>query len=160
MTQPLMYAKIKGHPSVRDLYAQRLIAEGVATQGDVDGWIKEFDTFLDEEFDAGKAYHANKADWLDGKWASVKLPTGDERYVTGVPKQKLVDLGRKMTTVPERISIHRTVERVIAGRREFGQTPGPNWLGQGHEPKVTKSARETRAQVLPKGMTGENERMN
>ncbi|WP_293900753.1 2-oxoglutarate dehydrogenase E1 component [Phenylobacterium sp.] len=118
MTQPLMYAKIKGHPTVRDLYAQRLISEGVCTQGDVDGWIGEFDKFLDEEFDGGKAYHANKADWLDGKWSGLKLPTGDERHATGVPKQKLLDLGRKMTTVPERITMHKTVERVIAGRRE------------------------------------------
>src|SRR6201999_51951 len=56
MTQPLMYQKIKGHPTVRDLYAQRLVAEGVASQGDVDGWIAEFDKFLDEEFDGGKGY--------------------------------------------------------------------------------------------------------
>jgi len=118
MTQPLMYAKIKNHPSVRDLYASRLIAEGVATQDDVDGWISEFDKFLDEEFEAGKQYKANKADWLDGKWSGLKLPSGDERYATGVPKQKLLDLGRKLTTIPERVSVHKTVERVIAGRRE------------------------------------------
>ncbi|MBX3483918.1 2-oxoglutarate dehydrogenase E1 component [Phenylobacterium sp.] len=128
MTQPLMYAKIKDHPTVRDLYAQRLIGEGVCTQADVDGWIREFDQFLDAEFDAGKAYHANKADWLDGKWSSVKLASGDERYATGVAKQKLVDLGRKMTTIPERIAVHKTVERVIAGRREAIETgQGIDW---------------------------------
>jgi len=118
MTQPLMYAKIKGHPSVRDLYATRLIGEGVANQADVDSWIAEFDKYLDAEFDGGKSYAANKADWLDGKWSGLKLPTGDERHATGVPKQKLLDLGRRMTTIPERISVHKTVERVIAGRRE------------------------------------------
>ncbi len=128
MTQPLMYAKIKNHPSVRDLYASRLVAEGVATQADVDGWIAEFDTFLDAEFDGGKAYKANKADWLDGKWSGLKLPTGDERYATGVPKQKLLDLGRKLTTVPERISVHKTVDRVIAARREAIETgQGIDW---------------------------------
>ncbi|MCH1927570.1 hypothetical protein L6232_22510, partial [Shewanella sp. C31] len=94
-----MYAKIKGHPSVRDLYAQRLVAEGVASQGDVDGWIAEFDRFLDAEFDSGKAYKPNKADWLDGKWSGRK-PSGEEKYATGVAMQKLLDLGRKMTTIP------------------------------------------------------------
>ena len=118
MTQPLMYAKIKGHPTVRDLYAQRLVGEGVCSQADVEGWIGEFDTFLDAEFDGGKAYHADKADWLDGKWSGLKLPAGEERHATGVSKQKLTDLGRKMTTVPEGLSVHKTVERVIAGRRE------------------------------------------
>ncbi len=32
-TQPLMYAKIKAHPPVRKLYADRLIEAGVVTQG-------------------------------------------------------------------------------------------------------------------------------
>lgn len=118
MTQPLMYQKIKGHPSVRELYATRLVAEGVATQGEVDGWVTEFAAFLDREFDAGKSYKPNKADWLDGKWAGLRLPEGDERRVTGVPKTKLLDLGRKITTIPERITVHKTVERVIHARRD------------------------------------------
>ncbi|HSC20335.1 MAG TPA: 2-oxoglutarate dehydrogenase E1 component, partial [Solirubrobacterales bacterium] len=118
MTQPLMYQKIKDHPSVRQLYTTRLIGEGVVTQEQVDGWIKAFDTFLDEEFEAGKSYHANKADWLDGKWSGLKLPGAEESRVTGVAKQKLIDLGHKMTSIPKRVSVHKTVARVIAGRRE------------------------------------------
>ncbi|HEV2532703.1 2-oxoglutarate dehydrogenase E1 component [Phenylobacterium sp.] len=118
MTQPLMYAKIKDHPSVRQLYTNRLVAEGVATQAEIDGWIKDFDDFLDQEFDSGKAYHANKADWLDGKWSGLKLPGVEESRVTGVAKQKLLDLGRKITTIPGTITPHKTVARVIEGRRE------------------------------------------
>jgi 2-oxoglutarate dehydrogenase E1 component len=118
MTQPLMYRMIKDHPSVRDLYGARLVTEGTATQAEVDGWIAEFDAFLDKEFDSGKTYHADKADWLDGKWSGLKLPGAEESGVTGVPRQKLLDLGHKITSIPERISVHKTVERVIAGRRE------------------------------------------
>jgi len=128
MTQPLMYAKIKDHPNVRDLYAARLVAEGAATQAEVDGWISEFDAFLDKEFDSGKTYHADKADWLDGKWSGLKLPGSEESGVTGVPKQKLLDLGHKITTVPGRVSVHKTVERVIAGRREaIDKGEGIDW---------------------------------
>ena len=117
MTQPLMYAKIKDHPSTRELYSRRLIAEGVATEADIAGWIAEFDAFLDAEFDAGKTYKANKADWLDGKWAGLALPGDEERRgSTGVPLQKLIDLGRAITTVPDRIDAHKTVRRVIEGR--------------------------------------------
>jgi 2-oxoglutarate dehydrogenase E1 component len=117
MTQPLMYQKIKDHPTVRELYARRLIAEGVLAQDEVDRWVKDFAAYLDREFDAGKTYKADKADWLDGKWSGVTA-AGDERRVTGVPKQKLLDLGLKLTTVPERVAVHKTVERVIQGRRE------------------------------------------
>src|SRR5438477_1906274 len=78
MTQPLMYLKIKHHPTTRELYSQRLIDEGVATHGEIDGWLKEFDAFLDAEFEGGKTYAADRADWLDGKWAGL-APENEER---------------------------------------------------------------------------------
>ncbi|MFN3521031.1 MAG: 2-oxoglutarate dehydrogenase E1 component [Phenylobacterium sp.] len=119
MTQPLMYAKIKGHPTTRELYGQRLVREGVATQEEVDAWVSEFQDFLDQEFEAGKAYKANKADWLDGKWSGLTVPGSDDRRGdTAVPLQKLKDLGRKITAIPEHVTVHKTVERVIHNRRE------------------------------------------
>ncbi len=119
MTSPLMYAKIKDHPSTRELYSQRLVGEGVITDAQVDQWLGEFESFLDAEFEAGKAYKANKADWLDGKWAGFALP-GDEdrRGKTAVPLAKLKDLGKAITTIPSGIDSHKTVKRVIDGRRE------------------------------------------
>merc|ERR1711916_411700 len=68
-TQPIMYKKIKGHPSVQKLYADRLISEGVVSREEVETWLQDFDKFLDEEFEAGKTYSADRADWLDGKWS-------------------------------------------------------------------------------------------
>ncbi len=119
-TQPIMYAKIKDHPSTRDLYAARLIKEGVCSQAEFDGWLKEFDTFLDGEFDAGKAYKATKADWLDGKWSGLGLPEEDERRgTTSVPRAKLVDLGKKITTIPNDVDMHKTLRRVIEGRQQM-----------------------------------------
>jgi 2-oxoglutarate dehydrogenase E1 component len=117
MTQPLMYAKIKGHPTTRELYARRLIGEGVVSQADVDGWIAEFEAFLDAEFEAGKTYQANKADWLDGKWAHMALAEGeDRRGDTAVAAQRLRDIGLKLTAIPERLNAHKTVRRVIENR--------------------------------------------
>ena len=133
MTQPLMYAKIKDHPSVRDLYAARLVGEGVVTQAEVDSWLADFDAFLDREFEAAKDYHADKADWLDGKWSGLKLPGTEENGVTGVSLQKLKDLGGKLTALPARITAHKTVERVIAGRREaIEKGEGLDWATAEH----------------------------
>src|SRR6202000_2973406 len=48
--------------------------------------------------------------------------------VTGVAKQKLLDLGHKLTSIPERVSVHKTVDRVIAARREAIDTgEGLDW---------------------------------
>jgi 2-oxoglutarate dehydrogenase E1 component len=133
MTQPRMYAVIKDHPSTRELYTGRLIGEGVTTQAEVDGWIKEFDDFLDAEFEAGKSYKPNKADWLDGKWAGLTLPKGeDNRGNTGVSLTRLKELGRQITAVPEGFNIHKTVKRMVDGRREAIESgAGIDWaLGE------------------------------
>ena len=122
-TQPLMYAKIKDHPSTRELYSRQLIAEGVATQADIDGWINEFEAFLDAEFEAGKTYKANKADWLDGKWQGLGVANGEAPKIdSGVPLPKLKELGEAITTIPERLDAHKTLRRVIEGRRQAIET--------------------------------------
>src|SRR5579862_1742907 len=128
-TQPLMYKKIRDHPSTRELYGQRLVAEGVASQAESDQWLAEAEALLDREFEAGKTYHADKADWLDGKWAHVATADGDERRGrTAVPLQKLRDIGLKLTTIPEGFNAHRTVRRVIEHRREMIETgTGVDW---------------------------------
>jgi 2-oxoglutarate dehydrogenase E1 component len=119
MTQPLMYSIIKNHPSTRELYGRRLVEEGVVTQADVEAWVSEFEAFLDKEFEDGKSYQADKADWLDGKWANMATAEGDERRgKTAVLAQKLRDIGLKLTAIPDRLDAHKTVRRVIENRRE------------------------------------------
>jgi 2-oxoglutarate dehydrogenase E1 component len=119
-TQPLMYSKIRALPSTREIYSRRLVQEGVISQAEVDAEVARFEAFLDAEFDAGKAFEAKKADWLDGQWKGVGLPDGDERRgETAVPRSKLEDIGHRLTTIPNQVDIHKTLKRVIDGRREM-----------------------------------------
>ncbi len=130
-TQPVMYAKIKGQRSTREIYTDRLVAEGVVTGDQVDGWIREFERFLSDEFEAGKTYTPNKADWLDGKWSGLQ-PQG-EVAETCAPLQKLRDLGLKMTSIPEGLDAHKTLRRVIEGRRESIESgAGVDWSTAEH----------------------------
>jgi 2-oxoglutarate dehydrogenase E1 component len=128
MTQPAMYRIIQSHPSTRELYSRRLVEEGVATQAEIDGWLAEFDAFLEAEFAAAPSYQADKADWLDGKWSGLVQGAEEHRGDTAIPSRKLVELGLKATEIPERIALHKTVARVIEERREAIQTgEGINW---------------------------------
>lgn len=118
-TQPLMYAKIKSHPSTRELYATRLVSEGVLTEGEAAQIVTDFENYLDAEFTSGKEFKANKADWLDGKWSGLGLPEEDERRgKTEVPMADLKALGRKITEIPADVNIHKTLKRVVETRRE------------------------------------------
>jgi 2-oxoglutarate dehydrogenase E1 component len=117
-TQPLMYKKVREQKTTREIYAARLVGEGVITADQGEAWVSEFEQFLDKEFDAGKGYKANKADWLDGKWSHIGMPDVEERGATAVPGQRLKDIGLKLTSVPERIDVHKTLRRVLDTRRE------------------------------------------
>ncbi|WJR78613.1 2-oxoglutarate dehydrogenase E1 component [Bradyrhizobium sp. NP1] len=118
-TQPVMYKKIAAHPSTLDIYAKRLIADGVVTEGEVEKAKADWRSRLDAEFEAGVGYKPNKADWLDGKWAGFKIADQEEdarRGVTGVDIAVLKDIGRKITKVPDGFRVHRTIQRFLENR--------------------------------------------
>ncbi|MCK9543960.1 MAG: thiamine pyrophosphate-dependent enzyme, partial [Novosphingobium sp.] len=131
-TQPLMYAKIRQHPPVSKLYADRLCTEGVIDQSFLDETRAEFTALLEEHFDAAKTYKANRADWFGGRWSGLNKPADPEtarrNIATGI-EQKLFDsLGRTLTTVPEGITIHKTLGRVLDAKREmFTSGKGFDW---------------------------------
>ena len=129
MTQPIMYRLIKDHPSTRELYSRRLVAQGVLSQVEADGLVSEMDAYLDAEFEAGKSFKAEKADWLDGKWSGLGAADKTElRGDTAVPLAKLKALGLRATEVPDTVHSHRTVARVIEARRQAIETGhGLDW---------------------------------
>jgi 2-oxoglutarate dehydrogenase E1 component len=116
-TQPLMYKKIKDHPSVWKIYSRRLIQEGLLTREEINTENEDFEAFLDREFEAGKSLEPQKPDWLDGEWSGFRLPDDDERRgVTGVSADRLLKLGKAMTTIPDGVTPHKTLKRVIDAR--------------------------------------------
>jgi 2-oxoglutarate dehydrogenase E1 component len=118
-TQPLMYARIREHPRVTELYANRLIGEGLLTRADVDRMHADFRSLLEEEFAAGESYRPNRADWLDGKWSGISLAEeGARRGVTAVDLQVLKEVGRKITYIPKSFTPHKTIARIMAARRK------------------------------------------
>jgi 2-oxoglutarate dehydrogenase E1 component len=118
-TQPVMYKRIASHPSTLEIYAKRLITEGVMTEGEVEKAKADWRARLDAEFEAGTGYKPNKADWLDGKWAGFKSADQEEdarRGVTGVDVTVLKEIGRKITKVPDGFRVHRTIQRFLDNR--------------------------------------------
>ena len=118
-TQPLMYGKIKSHPSVRKLYADKLIAEGTMTPEEAQTVIDANLRYLDEEFEAGTSYRPNKADWLEGQWSGFRTAHGESRRgQTSITDDQIAVVGKAMTTVPEGLMIHSKLQRVIDGRKK------------------------------------------
>jgi 2-oxoglutarate dehydrogenase E1 component len=122
-TQPLMYKAIKDHPGVSDVYAKRLVAQGVVDQAWVDENVNQYVTRLEGEFEAGANYKPNKADWFAGRWSGLSAPSDGESSrrpaETGLDRKLFDSLGRTLTGVPESLTPHKTLTRVLDAKREM-----------------------------------------
>ncbi len=131
-TQPLMYDIIRKHPGVSSVYGDRLIKEGVIDQPWIDENVKQFTLRLEGEFEAGSSYKPNKADWFGGRWTGLSAPTDGasarRNVETGLSTKLFDSLGRTLTTVPDSVKIHKTLNRVIDAKREmFKSGKGFDW---------------------------------
>lgn len=131
-TQPLMYERIRQHPPISAIYAERLKEEGVIDDSFVQQTTDDFVKLLDEEFEAGKTYKPNEADWFGGRWAGLNKPADPEtarrNVATAIEPKLLESLGRTLTTVPDDLTIHKTLGRVIdAKRKMFAEGEGFDW---------------------------------
>ncbi len=122
-TQPLMYAKIRQHPPVSEVYATRLKAQGVVDDDYVTKTTGDFVNYLEDEFEASKSYKANKADWFAGRWSGLHKPADAEtarQSVESAISPKLFDsLGKTLTTVPQGHTVHKTLQRVLDAKAEM-----------------------------------------
>ncbi|OZA93025.1 MAG: 2-oxoglutarate dehydrogenase E1 component, partial [Erythrobacter sp. 34-65-8] len=131
-TQPLMYARIRQHPRVSAIYAKRLAEEGVIGAGHAEEVQQAFIAELEDQFEASKSYKANEADWFAGRWSGLHAPADPETARRNVPtgiEPKLFDsLGRTLTTVPDSVTIHKTLARVLDAKRDmFANGSGFDW---------------------------------
>ena len=128
-TQPLMYSKIQGHPGVRELYATRLVQEGVMSQAEADQAVADFYAKLDRDLEASKSFKSNKADWLEGRWAGLTVARGDvRRGETDESMKTLKDIGKVLTTIPDDFNPHRTLRRVLEAKKKMFETgEGLDW---------------------------------
>jgi 2-oxoglutarate dehydrogenase E1 component len=117
-TQPLMYRTIARHPTTRQIYAARLIAEGVVAEGEPEAMAARFVARLETEFETAKNYRPNKADWLEGAWAGIEpAPPDDNRADTAVATDVLRELGRGLVTAPEGFRLNPKIIRQLDAKR-------------------------------------------
>jgi 2-oxoglutarate dehydrogenase E1 component len=127
-----MYAAIKKHPPISELYGRRLIAEGVVDQAWIDQQTKDYVAHLEQEFEAAPSYLPDKADWFEGRWAGLGRPDepvlGRRNIATAIDDKELERLGEVLTTVPQGFNIHRTLQRVLDAKKGmFESGEGFDW---------------------------------
>lgn len=113
-TQPLMYQKIKKHPTPRKIYADKLVAQSLLDANDVTELVNLYRDALDrgdcvvEEYRPMGLHSYTWEPYLNHEW--------NEEYPYKVEKTRLQDLARRVSTVPSEIVMQSRVEKIYADR--------------------------------------------
>ena len=128
-TNPLMYNKIKKQKTILALYTDRLVKDGLIPEGEVEDLKAAFQALMNDEFEAGKNFKPNKADWLDGRWSHLNKRAEEyQRGTTAIAKETFQEVGKALCRAPAGYPLHKTIQRLLDTKKKMFETgQGIDW---------------------------------
>ena len=122
-TQPNLYKAIAKHKNPRDIYAQKLIAEGVIDAAFLNNSIAKFKSLLEKEYQLSKETETSKVrEFMQDTWKDFNRHRLDAMLFsedTGYEKTKLQEISKIVSTVPEGVKFLRKAERILRDRNKM-----------------------------------------
>ena len=119
-TQPKLYKSISKHSNPKDIYIEKLIAEGAIDAAYAEQIKEEFKSMLEKEFQKSKEDTTSKViPFMEDTWKDFvreKLKAMLSPIETGYPLKKLQEIAKVVSTVPNGVKFVRKAERIIKGR--------------------------------------------
>ncbi len=122
-TQPLLYKSISKHQNPRDIYAQKLIAEGIIDKIYVKNLEQEYKKNLEEDLmDSRKIEKTRITPFMQDEWEGFKLMEEDAMLKpinTSYSLKKMDKVAASITKLPEGKKFLRKLERLVQGRHKM-----------------------------------------
>ncbi|MGA9368450.1 MAG: 2-oxoglutarate dehydrogenase E1 component, partial [Steroidobacteraceae bacterium] len=124
-TQPVMYKVIRQHPTTRQLYAERLVAEGALTQADAEAMPEQYRDGLDQGRPQARAALGMIGNQFTVDWTLYSQTDWTEKVRTGVELARLESLGKRLLELPPELTLHPRVANIMANRKKMlaGESP-------------------------------------
>jgi 2-oxoglutarate dehydrogenase E1 component len=123
-TQPLMVEQINAHKSVRELYEQQLVEEGVLTADEAEGYVREVEQMLRAAHDRLKASFGDGGN-VEHDGAIPRATTAEVH--TAVGADKLGQLNEELLRTPEEFTVHPKLAKQLERRRTAFTDGGIEW---------------------------------
>ncbi len=122
-TQPILYKVIEKHPNPREIYAKRMLSEGVMSQAEIDDLEKHHNEILENSLTGAKAkLKANITNFLQETWKDIPKATKDDfnnSPVTGFEREKLDLIAEKITSLPDSLTFFRKTIKLQEQRHDM-----------------------------------------
>jgi 2-oxoglutarate dehydrogenase E1 component len=118
-TQPLMYKKIKEHPSVKQIYQEKLISSSVLSEKEIAKMDTELYTTLEKGLKESKK---NKVEFVPDRSLAISIEQYNSRPRHGVTKvsfDQLAKVVKAITSFPDNFILNPKLKKHIAKRKEF-----------------------------------------
>ncbi|MCH7829853.1 MAG: 2-oxoglutarate dehydrogenase E1 component [Proteobacteria bacterium] len=115
-TQPIMYGQIRSQKTTRQLYAQRLIDNGVTTAARVAELQNEYRDRLDRGESVQKASLGFIGNAFTVDWTPFLNTQWDDPVDTTISPGVVAELGRAITSIPPDLKLHGRVQRIMDER--------------------------------------------
>lgn len=134
-TQPTLYKAIAKHPNPKDIYVMKLVEEGVMTAADAKKVETELNAFLQDRLTAAKEKTiAQISNFLEASWTGLrhsKAEDFEQSPATGVDQENLVELARKINTLPKDMPFFKKVVKLMDERLKMLDEDRLDWaLGE------------------------------
>jgi 2-oxoglutarate dehydrogenase E1 component len=128
VTQPEMYKKIKSMRPLRELYAEKLIQEGILTKKQEEGLIEAYRDGLDQGKAVVNVLHENYEGKKSIDWEPYLRAKWTDKADTTISKADIIKLSKELLSVPTGFTLHPVVQRLLADREKMtlGEIP-MNW---------------------------------
>ncbi len=117
-TQPLMYQKIRKHPTTRELYARQLAEAGVVPADEAKALVDAYRDKLDQGVVTTELAEA-KDDEFTIDWSKYLAGQLSDPVDTQVARADLDQLANTINTVPARVKLHPRVAKIYEDRRRM-----------------------------------------
>ena len=122
-TQPLLYKSISKHPNPRDIYAERLLKEGIIDKDYVKSLEAEYKKALEEDLlDSRKIEKTRITAFMQDEWEGFSRVTESKMLSvidTSYAIEKLNTVAEKITVLPEGKKFLRKLERLVQARHKM-----------------------------------------
>ena len=122
-TQPKLYKVISKHKNVKDIYAAQLLAENNINSEYLETITNNFKQLLETEFNESKKVKTSKVrEFMESTWKGFKrqrLASMLETENTTYSVDKLKNIAKVVSTVPENVQFVRKAERILQGRAKM-----------------------------------------